>query len=218
MKPILIALSIIILAASSCITSVQPLVSRNKMITDSRITGVWMQNGTEVTIDPFTSSKLSREWEKILNGKVFDDNKESAEAVKKLYVVSYKKDGRDYQYLLSLTRINENYFGDLYPAEMIDHFDPESGFGADNYFLPGYTIARLTFMDKTKLLIEFLDGELVKKEVLAGNMRLKHEHDALFGTFMITASSAELQQFMEKYGTDARFFPPDNSINLKKKG
>ncbi|MGN6419026.1 MAG: hypothetical protein ACTHMC_16130 [Pseudobacter sp.] len=218
MKPILIALSILMLATSSCVTSVQPLVSKNKMITDPRITGVWMQNGTEVTIEPFSTSGLSREWENLLNGKQLDTKKENAEAIKKLYVVSYKKEDRVYQLLFSLIRINGNLFGDLYPAEMLDKFDPEAGFGTDNDFLPGYTIARLAIKDRANLSIEFLDGELIKKQVLAGNMRLKHEYDPLFGTFMITASSEELQQFLGKYGNDARFFPSGNSINLKRKG
>lgn len=218
MKSILIALSIIILATSSCVTSVQPLVSINKMITDPRINGVWMQGATEVTIEPFSSSELSTKWTEILNGKSLDGNKASAEAAKKLYVVSYKKEKRVYQMLFSLTRINENYFGDLYPAEMLDDVDPDAGLGKDNDFLPGYTIARLDIKDRSNLSIGFLDGELIKKQVLAGNMRLKHEYDPLFGTFVITASSEELQQFLAKYGNDARFFPSDNSINLKRKG
>lgn len=218
MKLILITLSFILLAATSCITSVQPLVSKNKMITDPRITGVWIQQGTEITIEPFSSSGLSNKWENFLNKKGEGENKESAESIKKLYLVSYKKHNRVYQLLFSLTRINENYFGDLYPAEMLDESDPDAGLGKENDFLPGYTIARLAFKDKENLSIEFLDGELIKKQVLAGNMRLKHEYDPLFGTFVITASSAELQQFLEKYGNDARFFPTGNSINLKKKG
>lgn len=218
MKPILITLTIIILIASACVTSVQPLVSKDKMITDPRITGVWMQHGTVFTIEPFSSSQLSNTGENFLNGKGQGKSRENDGAIEKRYLVSYKKDNRLYKLLFSLTRINDHYFGDLCPAEMLDDLDPDVAFGKDNDFLPGYTIARITISDRENLAISFLDGDLIKKQVLAGNMRLKHEYDPLFGTFVITASSVELQQFLGKYGNDERFFPADNSINLKRKG
>jgi len=47
--------------------------------------------------------------------------------------------------------------------------------------------------------------------------RIKNETDELYGTFLITASTRELQQFLEKYGNDSRFFNKENSVTLNRK-
>ena len=48
-------------------------------------------------------------------------------------------------------------------------------------------------------------------------MKIKHETDDLYDTFLITASTNELQQFIQKYGNDDRFFNKENSVTLIRK-
>jgi hypothetical protein len=56
------------------------------------------------------------------------------------------------------------------------------------------------------------------EQIKSGNMHIKHEQDNLFGSFVITASSYELQQFVIKYSDDERIYSKANSVTLTKKG
>ena len=79
------------------------------------------------------------------------------------------------------------------------------------------TIAKLEWKNNNSLIIHFLDGDYIKQIVLNGNARIKHEYDPLFGTFAITASSDELEQFVEKYGNNENLFKGGNTIILTRK-
>ncbi len=216
MKALFIITGFIILSCCSCVTTVQPLMGEKQMIADDRLVGNWDQNGTEVSIVNYENSNLKKKIRR--NGNTIDLESVQIPATKNVYIVSYKKDRRTYYLFLALTRINNNLFCNLLPLGMEDPADNEAGMGTDNEFMAGYTIARVDIKNKSAVDFKFLDGELIRTQVLAGNMRIKHEYNPLFGTFLITAGSTELQQFVGKYGNDQRFFSPENSITLKRKG
>ena len=65
--------------------------------------------------------------------------------------------------------------------------------------------------------LDFIDGGYLHDQIKAGRMKIKNETDELYGTFLITASTRELQQFLEKYGNDSRFFNKENSVTLNRK-
>ena len=65
--------------------------------------------------------------------------------------------------------------------------------------------------------LSFVDGEFIREQVNAGKMKLKHESNELFGSFLITASTSELQAFLEKYGNDERVFSKKTSVHLTRK-
>ena len=50
MKKIIFALSILIVTSTSCVTSLQPLVTYKTAIADNRIEGIWRQDGQEYII------------------------------------------------------------------------------------------------------------------------------------------------------------------------
>ena len=80
-----------------------------------------------------------------------------------------------------------------------------------------YTIARIRFSNSNTIKLDFIDGDFLYKQINAGRMKLKHETDDLYDTFLITASTNELQQFIVKYGKDDRFFSKENSVTLIRK-
>ena len=83
--------------------------------------------------------------------------------------------------------------------------------------LNSYTIARVQFTNTSIMKLDFIDGDFLYKQIKAGRMKMKHETDELYETFLITASTSELQQFLEKYGNDNRFFNKENSVILNRK-
>ena len=65
--------------------------------------------------------------------------------------------------------------------------------------------------------LDFINGSFLYDQIKDGRMKLKHESDDLYDTFVITASPNELQQFIQKYGNDDRFFNKENSVTLIRK-
>ena len=80
-----------------------------------------------------------------------------------------------------------------------------------------HTIARVEFSNTNTMKLDFIDGGYLYDQIKAGRMKIKNETDELYGTFLITASTRELQQFLEKYGNDSRFFSKENSVTLIRK-
>jgi hypothetical protein len=80
-----------------------------------------------------------------------------------------------------------------------------------------YTVARVQFTNNNIMKLDFIDGSYLYDQIKAGHMKIKNETDELYDTFLITASTKELQQFLEKYGNDSRFFNKENSVTLSRK-
>jgi hypothetical protein len=51
--------------------------------------------------------------------------------------------------------------------------------------LQTYTIARIRFSNSNTIKLDFIDGDFLYKQINAGRMKLKHETDELYGTFLI---------------------------------
>ena len=86
-----------------------------------------------------------------------------------------------------------------------------------NRLLQSYTIARVQFTNSNTIKLDFIDGGFLYDQIKAGRMKIKNETDELYDTFLITASTNELQQFIQKYGNDDRFFNKENSVTLIRK-
>jgi len=210
-------LLIIALVASlqSCISSLQPLVTLETITTDQRITGVWGNNESIYTIVPLPESDYAKGTEqdnkdaKPLNA----EEKRDSMLLRKMYVVSIKENGVAYNFGAKLIKLNGQLFADLYPLSMNDGKAKEDPFVASNDYLPGFSIAKIE-LNGGNMTIKFIDGEFVSTQVREGRMKLKHESNELFGTFMVTASTEELKQFISKYGNDERIFSKNTTITL----
>ena len=119
----------------------------------------------------------------------------------------------------ALTRVGNSLFFDLIPIVADDpKHQGETGFEYMNYNLPTFSIAKVEIANNQNIQLRFLNGDYIKELIKSGNVRIKHEKDELFETFVVTASSAELRQFLTKYGHDERLFSKENSITLTRKG
>jgi hypothetical protein len=213
MKKIIYLLVILItLFCESCINTLQPLVTADKIVTDERIGGTWNSREGDMLIEPVPVSRIYREME------VRGDKGDSA-LVSKMYMLSYRKNGVDYNMFASLILIGEHLFMDLRPVAMTDPARPENnGFDFISDYLSGYTIAKVEWKNDRQMVVRFADGDFVRQQLVNGRLRLKYEYDELFGTCLISASSKELQQFVQKYATDERLFSSRNSVTLTRKG
>lgn len=226
MKKTLFILPVILLfTASSCITTLQPVVTYNTAIADNRLEGSWEQDGQEYIVKKVFNSelytKLKDDLEKSRkeNGKLSEKEKRDSILYSKSYIIRYTKDGIAYDLFGSMIKLNGRFFINFTPADMNvtnPAIDKEKVANISNT-LYGHTIARILFNNNNSLSLDFIDGGYVYDEIKAGHMKIKHEIEESYDTFLITASTSELQQFLEKYGDDKRFFNKENSVTLIRK-
>ena len=226
MKKTIFIISIAILVtASSCVTTLQPLVTYNTAIVDNRLEGGWEQDGEEYIVQKVFSSDFFKKNQKDLeksrkenNGQLSEKDKRDSVLFSKSYLIKYSKDGIQYLLFSSLIKLNGRLFMNFKPVDMteIDTSNAEIEINLSNR-LDSYTIARVQFTNNNIMKLDFIDGGYLHDQIKAGHMKIKNETDELYDTFLITASTTELQQFLEKYGNDSRFFNKENSVTLNRK-
>ena len=222
-KIITTALIVTCLFQSACVTTLQPLVTYDTIITDDRITGKWKSDEREITVLPFTKSDFYKnnknEFEKGTKGKE-RSTKEIRDSIlfSKAYLIEYTKDGFKYELLGGIIRINGQLFMNFTPVNStsVTNSSEEININPGNS-LSGNTIAKVEMKSSTTIKLDFLDGGFIYDQVKAGHLKIKNEKDDLYDTFLITASTVELQKFLEKYGKDNRFYNKENSVILNRK-
>jgi hypothetical protein len=200
----------------SCLTSLQPLVTDNNIITDERISGTWQCEDATIQIKRLEQLP---EMYGDRDRRTFTRGNTNPAFLSKTYEVTFNKNDVLYSMVGAITSIQNDLFIEFSPMKINDPKNAEvSSFEVNNTYLTSFTIARLKIKNDHAADIQFLNGDFIKEQIRAGNMRIKHEQNDLFNTFLITASSSELKQFLEKYGNDDRLYSTQNSITLTKKG
>ena len=226
MKKIFFIVSIVTLVtASSCVTTLQPLVTNNTAIIDKRLEGTWEQDGQGYIVQKAFNSDFYKKNKKDLeksrkenNGQLSEKDKKDSALFSKSYMIEYTKNGIRYLLFGSMIKLNGRLFMNFTPVDLstTDSTNKETEINLDNR-LNSYTIARVQFTNSSTMKLDFIDGGYLHDQIKAGHMKIKNETDELYDTFLITASTTELQQFLEKYGNDGRFFNKENSVTLNRK-
>ena len=211
--------------ATSCVTSLQPLVTYKTAIADNRIIGIWQQEGQEYNVQNAFNSDFYKKNKKDLeksrkenNGQLSEKDKKDSSLFSKSYMIKYNKDGIEYLLFGSMIKLNGRLFMNFTPVdlEITDSTmkEPETELSSR---LNTYTIARVQFTNTNLIKLDFIDGGYLYDQIKTGHIKIKNETDELYDSFLITASTDDLQQFLEKYGDDSRFFNKENSITLIRK-
>lgn len=224
-KNILLVVVVMTGTLMSCVTSLHPLVTYSTAVTDNRIIGSWKNADQEYIVQEFfksdffkrNKSDLLKE-QKDNNGKLSESSKRDSFLFLKSYTINYIKNGIKYELFGNMTRLN----GQLFMNFMgIDIQSADTNSKNEELDLPNrlesITIARVKVINTNTIKLDFIDGDFLYKQINAGRMKIKHENDELYETFLITASTNELQQFIQKYGNDDRFFNKENSVTLIRK-
>jgi hypothetical protein len=136
----------------------------------------------------------------------------------KSYVIKYTKDKIVYSMLGSMVKLNGQFFINFSAIDFNTDKGNKPAFEVTSTdLLATHTIARVQFTNSNTVKLDFIDGGFLYEQVNAGRMKIKNERDDLYDTFLITASTEELQQFIQKYGNDDRFFNKENSVTLTRK-
>src|SRR5688572_17222911 len=224
MKKLFVVLIISLVVMQSCVTSLQPLATYNTAIVDDRLAGTWNSDGQDYEVQKFFDSDLFKYIKKEMDKyKGNADKKLSEKEMEdfapmlyfKSYVIKYTKDKTEYVMFGSMVKLNGQFFINFAPIDI--NTDKNKEQASEITWLATHTIARVQFPNPNSLKLDFIDGGFLYDQVKAGRMKIKNERDDLYDTFLITASTDELQQFIQKYGNDVRFFNKENSVTLIRK-
>jgi hypothetical protein len=193
---------------NGCIPSLQPLYTADKLVLLNGLAGEWKeaigtQNG---------NSKKPEVW-------TFRQGED-----KNYLLIHQDEDGLVAAFDVHVVKLGSHYFMDFYPGSIPEDMatvrkapnfrDPESM----NNFLKNNLIAVHTFakveMSGKTLKINLFDPEFLKNLLERQQIRIKHEKTE--NGYLLTASSADLQKFVEKYAEEKEAFLDDPIVlNLK---
>jgi hypothetical protein len=111
-----------------------------------------------------------------------------------------------YQFRLTLFRINGDLFGDFSPYEISDI--RYSRMARENYFTV-HTLARIQVKNK-QLFVSWLGADYMKEMIEMKRVRIKYRYVPDAGRLLLTASSEELSDMIERYANQKRFIDWDN--------
>jgi len=116
-------------------------------------------------------------------------------------LIGNNPDTAQYQFRLVLFRLNNVIYADFSPRETAAI--KASRMARENYFTV-HTLARITFQDK-QLKVSWLGADYMKGMIENKRVRIKYRyvHDA--GRLLLTASSADLTEMIERYADEKRF-------------
>jgi hypothetical protein len=208
---------------TSCLTSLHNLVTYTTVVKDNRIAGDWRHDDMIIKIEPVPTSSFFKNISSAKgNGeekKSNYDSKEDSLLYSNSYIMDFTKNNYRYYMACCLTRIGNNLYADMQPliaalTNKPNVTDDDRLFSEGNY-MTTHSIAKL-IVKENELQLLVLNDDFIKGQLTKGNAAIRSENDNLFGTTLITASAAELRQFLAKYGNDERLYSSKNTITLKK--
>lgn len=111
------------------------------------------------------------------------------------YLMEIKSNGELFRYEMVITKIGEDYFMDIYPPD-----DNESlGTISSMVWFPVHSFMKME-LNKDKLLISSFHLKKMKRLFESNLVRMRHE--MVDGSVLLTATTAEIRKFLEKYSDD----------------
>lgn len=127
-------------------------------------------------------------------------------------LVGSNPDSAKYQFQMVLFKINDVLFADFSPYEITAI--KESRMAKENYFTV-HTLARITFQDK-KLKVSWLGADYMKGMIEEKRVRIKYRYVPDAGRLLLTASSEDLTEMIERYAHQKRFIDWEDQLAMLK--
>jgi hypothetical protein len=186
---IIVAILVLITAVSGCLSTLHPLFTDKDLVFDARLLGAWKTgNGDEAIVfekgNPQLFSELPEALQKISGN---------------AYLVTKQKDGQVKRYHAFLCRIGKELYLDYFPAETERQKKYDEFY--KSHFIKMHSFYRVRFKDNNSFEIGQFDEQYLRDLIDKKQVRIQYEV-RLDGSYLITAPTEELQQYVTKYGDD----------------
>lgn len=211
----------IILFISGCsdffmICSLNPFYLQKNVMLSPEIEGNWSvhpiqskKDSTEKNSSPWELADTTAVWQ--IRQFISEEKRKTKQGKdstifkpQKHYIVKLtgnNPDSAQYQFRLVLFRINGVLYGDFSPREI--SAIQKSRMARENYFTV-HTLARITIQNK-QLNVSWLGAEYIKSMIEDKRVRIKYRWVEDAKRLLLTASSKELTDMIERYAAEKRF-------------
>lgn len=121
-------------------------------------------------------------------------------------------DSAQYEFRMVLFRVNQFLYADFSPRQTVAL--KNSRMARENYFTV-HTLARITFQNK-QLKVSWLGSDYMKGMIEEKRVRIKYRYVPDAGRLLLTASSEDLTEMIERYAHQKRFIDWDNQQAMLK--
>lgn len=215
-KTIIFGGLVLIMLAQSCIPSLHPLYTKEKIVYLENLEGAWIDAESDKKDQKNEENKTSGGIKPIIWD--FRKNEENG-----YLLIHQDQKGRKAAFDIFVVKLGNEYFMDFYPADFpkgespytennIDHRENDL---AAYHFLPVHTFAKLIVNGGT-VSIKMFDPDFLDNLFKHRQIRIKHEKID-DGGYVLTAQPEELQKFVEKYSNHQEAFIDGETTLLKLK-
>lgn len=209
------------------ICSLNPFYLNKDLVVVPELEGNWSAH--EIQSKKDSTQKNSSHWETIDTTSVWRINQfVSVEKIKtkrgidstvykpqNYYIVKLTGSNPDtarYQFWLNVFRINGNLYGDFSPREV--EAIKDSRMAKENYFTV-HTLARIQVKDN-QLIVSWLGNDYMKSMIEEKRVRIKYHYVPDAGRLLLTASSKDLTEMIERYANQKRFIDWEDQLAMLK--
>lgn len=136
---------------------------------------------------------------------------------KEAYYIKYIKKGKESIFLGMPFKINDQLFIDFTPIELDLGGDLNNLLEA--HLVMTHSLVKFDIINKEEISIKWFDEDKIEGLFDQNKIKIRHEKIGLeYGTYLLTASSEELQKFIKKYmaSKDKEKWKTDFDFNLKR--
>lgn len=209
MKKYTLLLAAFLLLLSGCgLLTLHPIFTPDQLVMDSRLLGKWKAEEGYTVFEPAAKTSVTELPEKL------------RPYTGKFYLCTRMGDdgsigSRDFAFMV---KIGNHYFLDLYPLETPKTKDLDPFFTAHD--LKMHTITSLEMGNGTLKWEAFKDNyvkDLIKNKQVRIRHTFQNDMNSDEKKMVITASTAELQAFLEKYGDRKEAYDDDEAKTIYRK-
>lgn len=196
-----LAILVLLLGLSSCLSTVQPIFTEKDLVFDQKLIGKWRYE-----------SKSYSGFVEITNAtrKDLAEQPGLAKLAAKTYLLRYRNTEGvvEAAYFGFMVKLGDKYYMDYYPAETpaTMNYDPFY----KNHYLKMHTCYLLSIKKDNAFELKQFDETYMKKLIADKKIRVRHETRE-DGSFVVTASTEELQQYITKYSDVPEAYYEDNT-------
>jgi hypothetical protein len=135
------------------------------------------------------------------------------------YELHVAKNGRDVALIGHLFKLGKSTYLDLTPSDD----NTEEVLVYDLHLIPTHSIARVDRLTDNNVVIKWFNEEWLRTMFTQNKIRIAHElimdenpKSKDDGMYLLTASTEDLQKFVEKYGDDESVYEQDLDLRLTK--
>jgi hypothetical protein len=194
-----------LLILEGCLTTLHPIFTENDLVFDPRLTGNWKKtkDGSIVSYRQATVKDLQSLSPALQHN------------ANKVYLLQ-EKDAQNKTkttHYAFLVKLGKYYYLDYYPAGLTENQSADGFFTA--HYIPMHSIYRVKFNGDHSFDLQQLDGGYLENLIKNKKIRLRHEVTE-DGSYVITAPTEELQQYLVKYSDVPEAYGNDNNETYNK--